>query len=57
LQFDEALRESLTIGKPKLPQAVKCNRKLDFGYRIRRIKQQIRAGSGKSDSMRDSQAG
>lgn len=42
LQFDEALRESLTIGKPKLPQAVKCNRKLDFGYRIRRIKQQIR---------------
>jgi hypothetical protein len=44
LQFDEELRRKFAISRPKLPQAVKCNKKLDFGYRIRRIKQQIGTG-------------
>lgn len=42
LQFDEKLREKFAIGRPRLPEAVKCTKKLDFGYRFRRIKQQIK---------------
>jgi hypothetical protein len=41
LQFDEKLRKKFAIGSPKMPQAVICNKKLDFGYRMRRLRQQI----------------